>query len=133
MRIAVVGSGISGLGAAHDHGDGDRLQEPETREAQRVVSHPVEAVVDLHPHDPPEQVHAEPHRPDDDEQRGDELHRLGGAGEEQHDCEQGEGEAVREVGDDVRPAGGRDGEEGAVDRQRDSEREENRGHCARTA
>ncbi len=117
----------------HDDGDRDRLQEPETREAQRLVPHPVEAVVDLDPHDPPEQVGAEPHRPHDDEQRGHELHRLGGAGDEQHDGEQGEGEAVGEVGDDVRPAGGRDGEEGAVDRQRDSEGEDDRGHGARTA
>ena len=97
------------------------VQEPETGEAQRLVSRPVEAVVDLRPHDPPEQVDAEPCRPDEDEQRGDEVHRLGGAREEQHDREQREGEAVGEVGDDVRSAGGREGEEGAVDRERDCE------------
>ena len=64
---------------------------------------------------------------------GDELDRLGGAGEEQHDGEQGEGEAVGEVGDDVGPAGGRDGEEGAVHCQRNSEGEDDRSHGARTA
>ena len=51
-----------------DHGDGDRLQQPEAREAQRLVPHLVEAVVDLHPQDAPEQVRPQPRRPDDDEQ-----------------------------------------------------------------
>ena len=44
----------------HDHRDRDRLEQPETGEAQRLLSDPVEAVVDLHPQDPPEQVRAEP-------------------------------------------------------------------------
>ena len=90
-------------------------------------------MVDLHPQDPPEQVGAQAHRPDDHEQRGDELDRLPRAGEREHDREHRERQAVGEVGHDVRPARGGDGEEGAVQRERDREREEDRRHATRSS
>ena len=71
---------------------------------------------------------AEPHRPDEDEQRCDELARRASAGERKHDGKERERQAVREIGHDVRPACGGDGEEGAVQRERDREREADRGH-----
>ena len=115
----------------HDHGDGDRLQQPEAREAQRLVPHLVEAVVDLHPQDAPEQVRPQSHRPDEYQQRRDELHRMPPACERKHHREQRERQAVGEVGDDVRPARGGDGEEGAVQRECDREGETDGGHAAR--
>ena len=63
----------------HHDGDRDRLQEPEAGEAQRLVPHLVEAVVDPRPQDAAEQIAAEAYRPDEDEQRGGELNRLPGA------------------------------------------------------
>ena len=110
----------------HDHGDRDRLQQPEPGEAQRPVPHLVEAMVDLDPQDAAEQVAAEACCPDEDEERGDELNRLVRAQEGEHDREHREGEAVGEVGDDVGLARRRDREEGGVDRQGDEEGEEDR-------
>ena len=112
----------------HDHGHRNRLQQPEAGEAKRFVPHLVEAVIDLDPQDAGEQVAAEPHCPDEDEERGDELNRLARAERGERDREQGEGEAVGEVGDDVGPADRRDGEEDRVHGQGDKEGEENRVH-----
>ncbi len=100
----------------HDDRNRDRLQEPETGEAKRLVPHLVEAVIDLDPQDPPEQVDPQPRCPDEDEERGDELNRLARARERQDDREHREGEAVGEVSDDVGLADRRDHEEGRVHR-----------------
>ena len=118
----------------HDHGDGDRLQEPEAREAQRLVPHLVEAVVDLHPQDAAEQVRP-PSRAAQTTTSSEATSCTGSraAREREHDREQREREAVREVGDDVRPARGGDGEEGAVQRERDHEREDDRRHATHSS
>ena len=114
----------------HHDRHGDRLEEPEPGKAKRLVAHSVEAMVDLHPQDPPEQVTAQPQRPGENEKRRDELYRFARAREQQDDREQREGEAVGEVGDDVRLPDGGDREERTVDRQRKGEGEEDRGHRA---